>query len=137
MGWRVGVRVNILWDVSMTVSKRKKCYFGDFCCFWAGGGRFAGRKRLVWQREGSGLQEANEGMAGTPAGVRESGALGPVVSLRSTTGYRLASLRDEMAVEQWGCRQGWGCGRGARKRSRMARGLREVARAEVRVRPGL
>ena len=91
----MGVRVNILGDVTVTVSKRKKCYFEDFCCFWVGCGRFADRKRLVWQREGSGTQEANEGMAGTPAGVRETGALGPVVSLCSTTGYRLASLRDE------------------------------------------
>jgi len=39
----------------------------------------------------------NNGVTGTPAGVREDlGRWVPVVSLRSTTGYRLASLRDEM-----------------------------------------
>ena len=36
------------------------------------------------------------GSAGTPAGVREDlGRRVPVVSLRSTTGYRLTSLRDD------------------------------------------
>ena len=39
--------------------------------------------------------------AGTPAGVPEAGGGIPVVSLRSTTGYRLASLRDETVAKPW------------------------------------
>ena len=53
---------------------------------------------LLFYTSEHGLGRANvdNGLAGTPAGVQEDlGRWVPVVSLRSTTGYRLASLRDE------------------------------------------
>ena len=53
----------------------------------------------VFRREDEMIMQAGMGGghvkmgAGTPAGVRDVGDFGPVVSLRSTTGYRMGCLR--------------------------------------------